>query len=138
MTEMEFRFNHSKLLEYYQLIEMRLRGLCADLMADDERDWFERLSDYDLDSFGALLIKLRDMQKEKQIVIFSQDDFKALHELRENRNYWAHECFGGLRPITFRKGEVCHQEDAERVICDLNKAIEWDEKIAICIRSQLK
>ena len=34
MTEIEFRAKHSELIEYYQLIEMRLRFICATLPVD--------------------------------------------------------------------------------------------------------
>ncbi len=37
MTETEFRVKHSELIEYYQLIEMRLKGICAALLADGEK-----------------------------------------------------------------------------------------------------
>lgn len=37
MTEAEFRVKHSELIEYYQLIEMRLKCICADLLADEDR-----------------------------------------------------------------------------------------------------
>ena len=44
MTETEFRFKHSEIIEYYQLIEMRLKGICAALMADGNKGWYERLA----------------------------------------------------------------------------------------------
>ena len=31
MTENDFRVKHSEIIEYYQLIEMRLKGICASL-----------------------------------------------------------------------------------------------------------
>ena len=69
MTESEFRFKHSELIEYYQYIEMRLRFLCADFLADEERNWFERLSDYESDSFGFLLKKIKEIQEQKKVTL---------------------------------------------------------------------
>ncbi len=54
MTESDFRFKHSELIEYYQYIEMHLKAICAGFLADEEKGWFERLSDYETDSFGNL------------------------------------------------------------------------------------
>ena len=47
MTESEFRFKYSELIEYYQYIEMRLKGICATILVltDEDKGWFERLSD---------------------------------------------------------------------------------------------
>ena len=36
MTETEFRINHSKIIQYYQLVEDRLRVICAALLADED------------------------------------------------------------------------------------------------------
>ena len=55
MTKTEFREKHSELIEYYQYIEMRLKGICATLLADEERGWFERLEDYESDPLGKLI-----------------------------------------------------------------------------------
>ena len=130
MTETEFRIKHSELIEYYQLIEMRLKYICAELLADEERGWFERLGDYGSDPFGLLLLKIQDIQKQTHTVLFTQDDFMALKELKEKRNYWAHQCFGGLNPIIFSsKGNVKSIWGVQKIISDLDDAIEWDKII---------
>lgn len=129
MTETDFRVKHSELIEYYQLIEMRLKFTCAALLADEERGWFDRLNDYESDPFGLLLQKIKDLQVQKQIEVILQEDFIALDELRKTRNYWVHQCFGGQMPIVFRKGEVKNSGYAKRIVSDLNDAIEWDEKL---------
>ena len=51
MTENDFRFKHSELIEYYQYIEMRLKAICAAILADEEKSWiynnlFARKCDY--------------------------------------------------------------------------------------------
>ena len=129
MTEKEFRVKHSELIEYYQLIEMRLRFICADLLADKERTWFERLDDYESDPFGLLIHKIKEIQSQKQITALTQDDFDSLAELRKTRNYWVHQCFGIHNPITFRNGEVRNKGYADRINADFDNAVEWDEKL---------
>lgn len=135
MTETEFRINHSKIIQYYQLIEDRIRAICAALLADEDRNWFDRLDDYGTDALGKLIYQVQQIQKNGQFGFLSDDDIEGLHELRRNRNYWCHECFNGMLPVTFRKGNVRRPEHGERLIKDLDEAVRWDEKLTSVFRS---
>lgn len=133
MTENEFRIKHSSLIEYYQYIEMRLKAICAGCLADEEKDWFSRYEDYQSDTWGSLTIKIKDIQKRIQIEYLSNNDFLELDKMRQERNYWAHQCFGGEEPIIFKKGELKNYKYAIRIENAFRDAIVWDEKLAdIC------
>lgn len=129
MTENDFRFKHSELIEYYQLIEMRLKAICVAILADEGKNWFESLNDYETDSFGTLIKKITELQEQKHVYPLSKEDLLQLDDIRKTRNYWAHQCFGGQQPITFKNDELKRQEFASKIIADLNEAIKWDEKL---------
>lgn len=136
MTETEFRANHSKLIEYYQYIEMRLKSICSALQMDEEKGWFEKLDEFGYDPFGKLVQRIRSIQAEEQITLLSKEDLDCLYAMRITRNYWVHQCFvphkeetlfdGG---IVFNKGEMHRSRYAIRLLTDLRDAIEWDEKL---------
>lgn len=138
MTETEFRVKHSELVEYYQLIEMRLRFICADLMADKDRGWFERLDDYELDPFGTLLKKIKEYQQQKQKTLLTEDDFAKLEDVRKTRNYWVHQCFGLHDQVLFRKGSVRNPMHAQKILMDFDEAVEWDEKLTDILKQYVK
>ena len=129
MTENDFRLAHSQLIEYYQLIEMRLKFICAGLLADDQRGWFDRLFDYETDAMWSLLQKIKELQKEKNVELLSKNDFSELDDIRKTRNYWVHQCFGGMNPIVFSNGLVRRDENGKGLKLDLIRAIEWEEKL---------
>ena len=135
MTEDEFRILHSKIIEYYQLIEMRLKGICAALLTEKDRSWFERLSDYELDPLGKLLVKIEGIQNRDGFVALSDEDLNQLNNIRSDRNYWVHQCFGGRNPITFYRGQLRHTGYAKKIIEDFNEAVEWDEKLTEIARA---
>ena len=135
MTETEFRISHSKIIQYYQLIEDRLRGICAAMLADDDRNWYDRLDDYGTDALGKLIYQVQMIQKNGQFDFLSDEDIEGLHELRKNRNYWCHECFIGDLPITFKNGNVRRPVHCERLAKDFDEAVRWDEKLAAVFRS---
>ena len=118
MTETEFRINHSKIIQYYQLVEDRLRAICAALLADEDRNWFERLDDYETDALGKLIYQVQQIQKNGKFDFLSDDDIAGLHELRKNRNYWCHECFNGDIPVIFKKGSLKRPEHGKRLVKD--------------------
>ena len=130
MTETEFRLKYSELIEYYQYIEERLKYICAFLLTDEEKGWLDRLNDIDSDPFGMLVTNIQSLQTQKQVAVLSQKDIDALNEMRITRNYWVHQCFGGLwNSIIFKKDELKDPEHGKRIIKDLSKAIEWDRKL---------
>ena len=131
MTEKEFRVMHSELIEYYQLIEWRLGVLCATILADEERNWFERLNDYEYDSFGLLMHKISEIQEQQHLQVLKPTDLKALHDLRKKRNYWVHQCFvDNELPIVFNgRGELKRPHFAKKLKEALRDAIDWDEKL---------
>lgn len=129
MTESEFRIKHSELIEYYQYIEMRLKFICAAFLANNEKGWLERLDDIDSDPYGTLLHNIKELQEKRKIEVLSPDDFIALDEIREKRNYWVHQCFGGKYPIVFPKGKLKNAGYGTMIVADLDTAIAWDEKL---------
>ncbi len=135
MTETEFRVKHSELIEYYQLIEMRLKGICAALLADGEKGWIERLGDYEADPFGLLLRRIKELQEQKQVTLFTQEDYAMLDDMRKTRNYWVHQCFGLPNPVIFHKGEVRSLGHKAKLISSLNEAIDWDIKLTEIFRT---
>ncbi len=135
MTETEFRVQHSTLIEYYQYIEMRLKGICSAIHQDRLIEWYKHLDEYGEDSFGKLLIKVRTAQEQKQCFLLSDDDFRDLDRMRQARNYWCHQCFGGDAPLIIKNGFVKQSECIIRLVSDLNDAIEWDEKLANKLRT---
>lgn len=129
MTEKEFRFMHSQLIEYYQLIEMRLGFICAAILADEEKNWFERLDDYKENPFGKLIHELRNVQKEKKVSVLTQDDLEKLDAIRKRRNYWVHQCFGGSYPLIYDREMMKRSPELDKMASDLSDAMEWDEKL---------
>ena len=130
MTETEFRIYHSKIIEAYQLIEMQLKVMCAALLSDEDRDWGDRLNDYESDPLGRLVQVLQDIKSKKKKTLFSAEEFRELDEIRISRNYWAHQCFGGDNPIVFKKDTVKNPAYARRILVDLRNAEDWNGKIA--------
>lgn len=136
MTETEFRLQHSKIIMYYQLIEMRLKGICAMFLAEKLTDWYERLRTYASDTMWGLIKKLQEIQKSQKVQFFSDDDFSKLNQIRKRRNYWCHECFGGESPVVFKKqadqSERVVKNDAYAVSLrdDIQEAVETDRWLA--------
>ena len=135
MTETQFRVKHSELIGYYQFIEIHLKGICADLLADKDRGWFARLDDYETDTMGKMIQTLRKTQAQKKVEFFSSEDFDALEELRKRRNFWIHLCFIDYVHISFKKGVLKHPEHAKWIVDDFFNAQELDEKLVEIGRS---
>ena len=141
LNEAEFRFTHSELIEYYQYIEMRLKGICAALLADKEKNWIQRLGNYERDPLGMLINKLKEIQKDNDFGYLSESDFDCLDKIRERRNYWCHQCFTGFDHVTFSQGKTANERILKKQVYginlkqDFNNAFEWNETLTEVFRT---
>ena len=90
MTLEEYRIRHSILIEQYQWIEFDLEGLYA---AVSDEPFCEALREIEKDSIGGVVREIKKIEKEKNIVIFSDEEYRELDMLRERRNFWSHACY---------------------------------------------
>ena len=90
MTLEKYRIGHSTLIEQYQWIEFDLEGLYA---AISDEPFCEALREIEKDSIGGVVREIKKIEKEKNIVIFSEEEYQELDMLRERRNFWSHVCY---------------------------------------------
>ena len=86
----EYRIRHSMLIEQYQWIEFDLEGLYAAL---SDEPFYEALREIERDSIGGVVREIQKIEKEKNITIFSDEEYQQLDMLRERRNFWSHVCY---------------------------------------------
>ena len=135
MTEAEFRFKHSELIESYQYVEFRLKGIVSVLLCGEEKSWFKLLDDCDNDPLGILISKLTHCQKTE--TYFGDDDIENLHRLKDRRNYWCHKCFTaiGIRVSFSSKTRELKQNKLGKTLTDdLREAKECEEKLTEAFR----
>ncbi len=119
----EFRITHSTLIEHYQFIEAHLEGIYA---AISEKPFSVGIKDVERDSLSGVVREIREM--EKNIKVFSEDEYRQLRQIIERRNFWCHSCYFEL-PFDRKTGGLAKVRDVQKLLEDLHTAEHWREQL---------
>lgn len=121
MTYDEFRINHSKIIEQYQLIEWHLEGIFGLLETGDFEELTHRVEN---DAMGELIRKVRFLVKENKVDLLTKEDFSILDNIRDDRNFWCHENF-----LDLQEDREKLNKQTQRIIANLNTTIKMNDKL---------
>lgn len=123
MNIKEYRLYHSQIIEQYQLIEYHLEGLFAIMLVEGD-NFMQLAKRVENDAMGELIRKVRFLVKEYSLTkLLTNEDFKILNRIRDDRNYYCHENFlAGIND----NYKVSHQAGIKE---DLQVAIDMNNKL---------
>lgn len=123
-----FQIMHSELIMEVQCIEHDLKVIFAFMRKGNPDKNFRIVEDM---SLGEIINELRMLDNSDHNPDLSRSDYKLLHEIRELRNYWCHQCYidfvyianSSERNIAFNEVYSGLKKDKER-IHDLYRKLE--------------
>lgn len=89
-TEERFKSMHSEIIMYFQCIEHDMKRIYSGMSADDYYDCMVML---DGKNWGVVLNKLKKLDNSDNDPYFSDEEYEQLDAIREQRNYWCHQCY---------------------------------------------
>ena len=118
MVLKEFRINHSTLIEHYQFIEAHLEGIYAALSG---KSFADGIREIEKDSLSGVIRELKILEKEKNITIFTAEEYKQLRKITERRNFWCHCCYFELS-FDLTTGALARVRDEQDLLEDMEAA----------------
>ena len=86
----DFKITHSETIMYYQIIESDLKIIYY-LMSDSHSNKdFSKIENMTL---GQIINALKELDYSSDNSLISKEDYNYLTQIKENRNYWAHNNF---------------------------------------------
>ena len=89
-TEERFKAMHSEIIMYFQCIEHDMKRIYSGMSADDYYDCMDML---DGKNWGVILNKLKKLDHSDNDPYFTDEEYEQLDAIREQRNYWCHQCY---------------------------------------------
>ncbi len=89
-AENRFKIMHSEIIMYFQCIEYDMKRIYSGMAADD---YFDCMDSLDGDNWGVVLNKLKKLDRSDNNPYFSEEEYQQLDAIREQRNYWCHQCY---------------------------------------------
>lgn len=117
MTKEEFKVMHSTLIENYQYIEYRLRGIYSKLKGGD---FYNNLLDVEKDTLKVLLNEIKKHEKNLDKSLMNDKLYSQIECIRDRRNFWCHACYWKI-PFSL-KGNVKKNEHVMLLLNDLREA----------------
>ena len=121
----EFRILHSTLIEHYQFIEAHLEGIYA---AISGKSFLAGIREVERDSLGGVIREIQDVEREKNITVFSQQTYTQLRQLVERRTYWCHCCYFEMA-FDRQTGGPAKVRDVQALFADMKTAEQWREEL---------
>ena len=129
MDEIElFKIIHSELLMSMQYIEQDLKIVYATIKDGKFDDNYEILADAPL---GKVLIEFRKLDKEKGFAKIKSNDYELLEEIREIRNYWAHQCYLDFHYIE-------NNQEKYEAFQEVKKRLHYDEERVFNLQQRME
>lgn len=127
---------HSELIMQVQTIEYDLKLIYA---AMKEGGFEENFAEIENANMGKIIRELWDLDHSDGRPDLTENDYKLLHEIREIRNYWAHQCYLDFVYIQDDdEREQRFQEIAERLHYDENRTWDLHEKMQAMRTKKIK
>jgi len=125
MTLNEFRITHSTLIEHYQYIETHLEGTYA---AISDKPYWAGIKEVERGSLSDVIREIKEEEREKNIEVFTDEEYKQLRQIITRRNFWCHCCYYELA-FDPKTGELEKKEDERLLLEDLRTAIQWRDRL---------
>ena len=125
MATDSFRIIHSMLIEHYQFIEAHLESIYSDISG---KSYLDGLKDVEKASLSAIVRAIQKLEKEKDLSIFTEEEYAELFRIFQRRNFWCHNCFYDLT-FDSKTDELKRPEDMRCMIKDLYEAEAWRKKL---------
>lgn len=125
MVLKEFRITHSTLIEHYQFIEAHLEGIYA---AVSEKPFWDGLKEVERDSLSGVVREIREVEREKDISVFTEEEYRQLRQIIERRNFWCHCCYFEMS-FDLKTGGPAKIKDVNTLFEDLKTAELWREQL---------
>ena len=125
MVLKEFRITHSTLIEHYQFIEAHLEGIYAAILDKPFRDGIKEI---ERDSLSGVVREIRELEQDKKITVFTDEEYKQLRQIIERRNFWCHCCYFELS-FDLKTGAPARVRDVQVLLEDLKTAEVWRERL---------
>lgn len=121
----EFRIAHSTLIEHYQFVEAHLEGIYATLSG---KPFLIGLQEVERDSLSGVVREIKDLEREKNLQVFTGEQYTQLRQLIERRNYWCHCCYFEMA-FDRKTGGPAKVRDVQQLARDLQTAEQWREAL---------
>jgi hypothetical protein len=121
----KFRITHSTLIEHYQFIEAHLEGIYATISG---KSFLDGLKDVEKDSLSGVVREIKEVEREKRITVFTEEEYKQLRRIIERRNFWCHCCYFDLT-FDLKTGGPAKVRDVQVMFDDLREAEQWREQL---------
>ena len=125
MVLKEFRIAHSTLIEHYQFIEAHLEGIYA---AVSDKPFLAGVQEVERDSLSGVVREIRELEREKKITVFTEDEYKKLRQIIERRNFWCHCCYFEMS-FDLKTGGPAKVRDVQTLLADTQTAEYWREQL---------
>lgn len=125
MTLEKFRIMHSELIEHYQFVEMHMEAICAYLSG---KPFIQGLEDVETSNIAHLVREIKKYEKEKNVSVFSADDYDRIEAMRIRRNFWCHDCYTKMVFDAKTRGPK-REKDRKALIDDTLEARDLREKL---------
>ena len=125
MVLKEFRIAHSTLIEHYQFIEAHLEGIYAAL---SDKPFCDGIKEIEKDSLSGVVREIKDVEKEKNITVFTEEEYQQMRRIIERRNFWCHCCYFEMA-FDRKTGAPARVRDVQILSEDLRTAEQWREKL---------
>ena len=125
MVLKEFRITHSTLIEHYQFIEAHLEGIYA---AISEKSFSDGLKEVEKDSLGGVVREIRELERDKKIRVFTEEEYAQLRQIIERRNFWCHCCYFEMA-FDLQTGGPARVRDVQVMFEDMKTAEQWREQL---------
>lgn len=119
----EFRIAHSALIEHYQFIEAHLEGIYAAILDKPFRDGIKEI---ERDSLSGVVREIRELEQDKRITVFTDEEYKQLRQIIDRRNFWCHCCYFELS-FDLKTGALAKVRDVQLLMEDMKTAEAWRE-----------
>lgn len=125
MVIKEFRITHSTLIEHYQFVEAHLEGIYA---AISGKSFGDGIKDVERDSLSGIVREIRDVEREKDIRVFTEEEYSQLRQIIERRNFWCHSCYFEMA-FDRKTGGPAKVRDVQQLFQDLESAERWRDEL---------
>ena len=119
----KFRITHSTLIEHYQYIEAHLEGIYATVAG---KSFHEGIKEVEKDSLSGVVREIKEIERERGIRVFSQEEYAQLRQIIERRNFWCHCCYFEMA-FDQKTGGPAKVQDEYQLAQDMQTAEKWRE-----------